>query len=142
MIELGGKQAVLENAPIPTPPPLVGQSHELLTDKSEIVFIIPVSGRQLSFSMGKDIVVGRSNPETSQFPDLDLIPDGGNELGVSRVHALVTRDENGTGLVIIDKNSTNGTKLNYYPIPAELPYPIKSGDEIHFGNLLVHVFIK
>lgn len=142
MIELDGKQAVLEKAPAPTPPSLVGQSHDLLNDKSEVVFIIPVSGRQVNFPMGQDIIVGRSNPETNQFPDLDLIPDGGSELGVSRVHALFTRDENGAGLVIIDKNSTNGTKLNFYPIPAELPYPIKSGDEIHFGNLLVHVFIK
>ena len=142
LVELGGKQAVLEKAPEPRPPSLVGQSHETMADKSQIIFIIPVSGRQLTFTMGTKIVIGRDNPESDFHPNLNLVPDGGADLGVSRYHALISLDEQSKGLVLIDQKSTNGTKLNDYPIPPELPYPIKSGDEIQFGNLLVHVFVK
>ena len=69
LVELGGKQAVLEKAPEPRPPSLVGQSHETMADKSQIIFIIPVSGRQLTFTMGTKIVIGRDNPESDFHPN-------------------------------------------------------------------------
>ncbi|MEM9773468.1 MAG: FHA domain-containing protein [Chloroflexota bacterium] len=141
LIELEGQQAVLEDAPEPEPPPLMGQT-ESSPEWEEIIIILPTSGRRLHFKPGREIYIGRSVDGTPNQPEVNLEIDGGNELGVSRSHAVIRPDEQGVGIVIVDLNSTNGTLLNQFKLPPELPYPIKNGDEIQFGNLLMHVFLK
>lgn len=142
LMELEGKQAVLDSAPEPEPPSLMGQSTSEKPSWSEIVFIVPTSSRRLFFSLDRDIYVGRSTDGSLHDPEINLEQDGGGDLGVSRNHAVLKPDEQGEGMVILDLNSTNGTFLNQYKLPPELPYPIKNGDEIQFGNLLVHVFLR
>lgn len=142
LMELEGQQAVLEDAPEPEPPPLMGQQTETPPEWENVVFILPTSGRRLHFKPGQEIYVGRSVDDTARQPELNLEIDGGNELGVSRNHAVIRPDERGSGIVIIDLNSTNGTLLNQFKLPPELPYPLKNGDEVQFGNLLMHVFLK
>ena len=39
-----------------------------------------------------------------------------------------------------DLNSTNGTILNGYRLPPDQAYPLNTGDEVRFGDLLVHLF--
>lgn len=141
LMELEGKQAVMDQSPTPAPPSLVGQSTDQADSWSEIIFMIPSGGRQIRVTPTKDIHVGRSDDGTPG-PDINLQADGGSDLGVSRSHAMIKFDEQGEGLVILDLNSTNGTYLNQYRLPPELPYPLNNGDEIQFGNLLVHVFLK
>lgn len=140
-MELEGKQAVMDQSPAPAPPSLVGQSTEQGQSWSEAIFVIPSGGRQVRITPTKDITVGRGD-DGENGPDLNLEKDGGSDLGVSRSHALIKFDEQGEGLVILDLNSTNGTYLNQYRLPPELPYPLNNGDELQFGNLLVHIFIK
>lgn len=142
LMELEGKQAVLDKAPEPEPPPLMGQSTSVKTAWSQIVFVIPTSSRRLYFNLDRDIYVGRSSDDSLHDPEINLELDGGGDLGVSRNHAVLKPDEQGEGMVVLDLNSTNGTFLNQYRLPPELPYPIKNGDEVQFGNLLVHVFLK
>lgn len=142
LIELEGKQAVMDDMPEPEPPSLLGQSTELEEKWSEIIFIIPSGGRQLRFPLGQDIAIGRLEKENQQQSVINLDKDGGGELGVSRTHAMIKTSGQEDGVTIIDLNSTNGTYLNQYRLPPELPYPIKNGDELQFGNLLVHVFLK
>ncbi|MFK7804649.1 MAG: FHA domain-containing protein [Anaerolineae bacterium] len=142
LMELEGKQAVLDAAPEPEPPSLMGQSHDSKPAWSEIVFIVPTSSRRLFFNLDRDIYVGRSNDGSLHNPEINLEQDGGGDLGVSRNHAVLKPDEQGEGMVVLDLNSTNGTFLNQYRLPPELPYPVKNGDEIQFGNLLVHVFLR
>ena len=142
LIELEGKQAVMEDSPEPAPPSLVGQSTELEEEWSNIIVVIPSGGRKLTFTPEKEIYIGRSDQERAQPPEINLEEDGGGELGVSRNHAMIKFDKMGAGLVILDLNSTNGTYLNQYRLPPELPYPLKNGDEVQFGNLLVHIFLR
>ena len=142
LMELEGQQAVLEDAPEPEPPPLMGQQTEGAPEWSKIIIILPTSGRRLHFEQGQDIYIGRSVEGSLHQPEINLEIDGGSELGVSRNHAVIQPDEQGNGIVIVDLNSTNGTLLNQFKLPPELPYPIKDGDEIQFGNLLIHVFLK
>lgn len=139
LLELGGEVAVLEQAPDPDPPSLVGQRVGTAVTYDTITFMIPLSGRQLSLPVKNDIRIGRSVPGYDDAPELDTTVDNGSEYGVSRNHALIRVSEQ--GIVLIDLNSTNGTTLNNFRLPPELPYPIKSGDEIAFGSLLVHVFL-
>lgn len=105
--------------------------------------MIPFSGRSISYPIQQHIRIGRSSESNSGTePELNLQDDAGVEHGVSRDHGLIRPDDQGRGLVLIDLDSTNGTKLNNYRLPPHLPYPLNSGDEIQFGSLLVHVFLK
>lgn len=140
LLELGGELAVLEQAPDPDPPSLIGQQVGTAETYETITFMIPLSGRKLSLPTTEtEIRVGRSVPGQPDPPQLDTTPDNGAEYGVSRNHAIIRISEQ--GIVLIDLNSTNGTTLNNYRLPPDLPYPIKSGDEILFGSLLMHVFL-
>jgi len=124
----------------PLPPSLLGQDYGLPKQTKRLIFVIPSSGRRVSVPAVKEIRVGRSDPIKELVPELDLTDDEGTEHGVSRLHASIQNSNR--GLVLIDLGSTNGTLLNNYRLPPDLPYPLHSGDEIRFGRLLVHVFFE
>lgn len=141
LLELGGEVAVLDAPRAPKPPPLVGQQVGEADVPQEIILMIPLSGRRLTLPLkGSDIRIGRGTPGQDDPPEVDMTIENGAEYGVSRNHAVIRLIDQ--GVVLIDLDSTNGTNLNNYRLPPDLPYPIKSGDEIHFGSLLVHVFIR
>ena len=140
LLELGGAPAVSDELLLVRQPALVGQITNQLENKDEIIIMIPSSGRFLRFPLNSQISVGRA--ETGDGPVLNLESDGGKAWGVSRKHAVIQRDDTNDHLLLTDLNSTNGTVLNGYLLPSELPYPLKSGDEIQFGNLLIHIFLK
>lgn len=119
-------------------PPLPHSDVELITASTpqKISIIIPHSRRRLNLETAVTIHVGRSTDEFT--PELDLGLDDGVEYGVSREHANIQPTDE--GFFIIDLNSTNGTILNGYRLPSEQAYPLKSGDEVRFGDLLVHLF--
>ena len=105
-----------------------------------IVFFIPSSGRQVKLGLHSEIQIGRSDPTRDYKPRLDLTADSRSEHGVSRSHALVQLAKN--GIVVIDLNSTNGTLLNRNKMTPEVPYPLKNGDELHLGHLLIRIFLQ
>ncbi len=121
------------------PPPLLGQDMESTVDVEQITFFIPVSRRRLTLALRDEIQVGRADPAGGYYPELDLTGDGGADRGVSRRHAVIERSNR--GITLIDRHSTNGTALNNFRVPPDLPYPLRNGDEIRFGRLLVHVFL-
>ena len=142
VVSIKNEVAVLEEPVEVEPPNLVGQNFDSLSGKRDVILMIPFSGRYVSYPVQQHIRVGRASATSSMQPELNLQDDAGIEHGVSRHHALVRPDDRGRGLVLLDLGSTNGTKLNNYRLPPNLPYPLKSGDEIQFGSLLVHVFLK
>lgn len=127
-----------EFAERPPPPPLAAAELEPSSEIRRLTFVIPSSRRRLTVELDKEIRVGRADPKSDVVPELDLTPDNGLEKGVSRLHATIKASSR--GLVLIDLGSTNGTVLNTYRLPAEQPYPLQSGDEIRFGDLLLHLF--
>ena len=119
-------------------PPLPYSQAELIpaTKVRALLIVIPHSRRRLKLETAASIAVGR---ETDEFkPELDLNPDEAVEYGVSRSHASIQATS--TGFVLIDLDSTNGTILNGYRLPPNQPYPLKNGDEVRFGDLLIHIF--
>ncbi|HLG75913.1 MAG TPA: FHA domain-containing protein [Ktedonobacteraceae bacterium] len=85
---------------------------------------------------GKDnITIGREDAVSNIYPDVDLTPHGGEEGGVSRLHARIFV-ENGQYFVE-DENSTNATFLNRQRLAAKTPTPINDNDEIRFGRVLL-----
>ncbi|MFM8322096.1 MAG: double zinc ribbon domain-containing protein [Chloroflexota bacterium] len=111
--------------PPPPPPPPPSITGRLLLVESNVSLPIPPNKTT--------IVLGREDPVSGVFPDLDLDPHGGHENGVGRRHAqLVLRDDQ---LFIEDLDSVNGTLLNRQPVAAHEMKPLKSGDELRLGKL-------
>lgn len=95
------------------------------------------SGIQLIFDVSGTIVIGRANPQTGYYPDVDLGAFGGADSGVSREHLSVKIDEE--RVVIIDNNSANGTILNGERLQPGRAYPLRHGDEVTLGLLKLQV---
>lgn len=102
-------------------------------------FVIQDTQVSLPIPPGKlEIILGREDPVSGIFPDIDLDPHGGHEAGVGRRHArLILR----SGQVYLeDLDSVNGTIVNRQRIPAHQPVALKSGDEIRLGKLALVYF--
>jgi hypothetical protein len=85
---------------------------------------------------GKDtITLGREDAVSNIYPDVDLTPHGGEEGGVSRLHARIFV-ENGQYL-LEDENSTNFTFLNRQRLAAKTPTPLHDNDEVRLGRVLL-----
>jgi len=98
---------------------------------------IPDSGRDVELPLTKEVNIGRLDPASASFPDIDLTSDGGLEKGVSRRHAKITR--RGNEVFIEDLGSINGTFLNRKKLTPYLPQAVKSGDELQLGKLILRV---
>lgn len=121
-------------------PALLGQALEPTVGVERITFFIPSSKRRVEMDIDGTIHIGRPDPAIDYQPELDLSEDRGVEHGVSRRHAVI--ESTLEGVVITDKGSTNGTLLNNRRLPPDLPYPLRNGDEVKFGQLLVHIFLE
>ena len=124
----------------PHAPALLGQGLSSSQSANFLTVVIPSSGRRIQLDLGQEIAVGRTDPANDHFPALDLTVDQGSALGVSRMHATIQPSPE--GVLLVDAGSANGTYLNGYHLPPQLPYPLRSGDEVRFGRLLVHVFLE
>jgi len=97
--------------------------------------IVEADNQEFDLS-GKDIVViGREDAVSNIFPDVDLTPHGGEEGGVSRMHARIFV-ENGL-YMLEDENSTNFTFLNRQKLTAKTPMALHDNDEIKLGRVLL-----
>jgi len=141
LVETGKITGVLpfsEFANRPPPPPLPKEDLLPANIARHITLVVPSSRRRFKLVVQGDIQVGRASSEL--MPEVDLTDDDGAEKGVSRLHAKIQSVQK--GIALIDLDSTNGTLLNNYRLPPQEPYPLNSGDEIRFGDLLVHIFLN
>jgi len=101
--------------------------------------VVLSSGASLPFPTGKQsVTIGREDPVSGIFPEIDLDPHGGQDAGVGRQHARLTVQ---AGQVFIeDLNSVNGTVLNKQKIAPGQPHPINNGDELRLGKLVLNYF--
>ena len=90
-------------------------------------------GSRLEMPAKDEIVIGREDPISDIFPDVDLTGLGGMDKGVSRKHAVIHRA--GVEYMVEDLGSTNGTYINKKKIQPHDPQMIKAGDELRFGKL-------
>ncbi len=101
------------------------------------LLVIQEGSIKLSFPAGKTtIVIGREDPVSGIFPDINLDPYGGQEAGVGRRHAQLGLQAG--KLTIQDLNSVNGTFVNKQRIPPQQPYPLNLGDEIRLGKMVLN----
>ncbi len=88
---------------------------------------------------GDSVTIGRYSPGEKP-PTVDLTPFNGSLMGVSRQHALITKDE--TGYKVKDLSSTNGTWLNEVRLPSQEPYTLQSGDILRLGQVNTSVYFR
>lgn len=82
-----------------------------------------------------EAVIGRDDPVSNIRTDFDLTNHGGEEGGVSRVHAKVLNT--GGQFLVEDQNSTNFTFINRQKLTPKTPTPIKNGDELRLGRVIL-----
>ncbi len=104
-----------------------------------LVLSIEAGGR-IELPLSKEVVIGRLDASHAVFPDVDLTNEQGTEKGVSRRHARISRRDD--QVFIEDLNSLNGTFLNATRLVPDLPYPLKSGDQVQLGKLVLIVDLK
>ena len=97
-------------------------------------------GREIAVKLDKAIHMGRLDPISNMFPEIDLTEDGGFEKGVSRRHARILRREN--DVFLEDLGSTNGTFINGEKISPFHTEMIIDGDSVRLGNLQIEVRLQ
>jgi pSer/pThr/pTyr-binding forkhead associated (FHA) protein len=95
--------------------------------------VIKEDGAEFPLAGKSEFLVGREDPVSNIYPDIDLTAHKGEEHGVSRTHAKIYAQ--GSQYLIEDLNSTNSTYLNRQKLAAKTPTPIKDGDEVRFGKV-------
>jgi hypothetical protein len=95
-------------------------------------------GQEFQLEDGNNLI-GRWDPETGAFPEVDLDQDD-PEAKVSRKHALL-RIESGK-VTVEDIGSLNGTYVNRQPrLAPGTPVELKAGDEIIIGKTFLKLVI-
>jgi len=97
--------------------------------------VVEADNQEFDLSGKDNVLIGREDAVSNIFPDVDLTPHGGEEGGVSRMHAHIFV-ENGQ-YMIEDENSTNFTFLNRQKLAAKTPMALHDNDEIKLGRVLL-----
>jgi hypothetical protein len=122
----------------------VSVSGPLPTDDAQsahVVTLVVVSSRhRIEVDLSDEALIGRADPTRGIMPDIDLGPFGGYDAGVSRRHAILSYQD-GTYRVE-DLGSANGTFVNGRQIAPMRATPLRPGDEIMCGTLLLRLEIR
>jgi len=100
--------------------------------RASLVVTSPAPPATLSLPDGAELIVGRADPQSNSYPDVDLGPYGGLELGVSRRHF---RLRTGDQFYLEDLNAMNGTMVNGQRLSPFSLHPLQSGDRIGLGKM-------
>ncbi len=95
--------------------------------------VLKEDGAEFSLEGKSEFLIGREDPVSNIYPDIDLTPHRGEDYGVSRMHAKIYAQ--GGQYLLEDLNSTNSTYINRQKLAAKTPTAIKDGDEIRFGKV-------
>jgi hypothetical protein len=111
-----------EEAPVPVPPPPAGPR-----------LVVAASGAEIPLPASAEILIGREDPVSGVYPDVDLTPHGGEDGGVSRRHARLSVE--GGQYFVEDLDSTNFTFVNKQKVAPKSRQPLNDGDEIRCGRV-------
>jgi hypothetical protein len=123
------EDTLVGESPVARPPaPAVGAIPGRLVIQSLNISIPIPSGKQV-------VVIGREDPVSGVFPDIDLDLHGGHEAGVGRRHAQLVLQ--GGQVLLEDLDSVNGTVINKVKLLPNKPQPLQHGDEVRFGKMIL-----
>jgi CRP-like cAMP-binding protein len=92
------------------------------------------SGHSFPLADKRETTVGRVDPVTGIHPDIDL-SGVDTKRTISRRHARLRREDDGSFVVIEDVGTMNGTFVNGARLTAGRPVPVNAGDTVVFGTV-------
>ena len=122
-----------EQAP-PPPVPVVPVAQAPTSAAAPAPRLVMDEGKDLPLPIDKpEIIVGREDPISGIFPEIDLTPYGGETGGVSRQHARLNYSAG--QWTVTDLNSTNYTRVDGAKIEPNVATPLKDGVRLQFGRV-------
>jgi pSer/pThr/pTyr-binding forkhead associated (FHA) protein len=125
----------LTNNPGETPMPERANPEIFVAPWQLRLFIDGNNAKPVTMKVKERMVIGRADPDARNPLDLDLSGYGGLQSGVSRLHAVITYQDE--ALYVEDLGSTNGTRINGFRLTPNRAYRLRSGDELEFGRVSV-----
>jgi Double zinc ribbon/FHA domain len=123
-------------APQPTQPmPQVPPSAAARAALAPARLVVVAGGAVLSLPNSAQAIVGRADPVSKFFPDIDLTPHGALDHGVGRRHLRLFVQ--GGQVMVEDLESTNGTLINAQRLAPRQPQPLRDGDTVQVGKLIL-----
>jgi hypothetical protein len=93
--------------------------------------------REVEVPLNRAIHLGRLDPASDTFPEIDLTDLDGLEKGVSRRHARILKRD---GLLVVeDLGSINGTFVNGQKLAPYLAEVLHHGDTLRLGMLTIEI---
>ncbi|MBI1802753.1 MAG: FHA domain-containing protein [Chloroflexi bacterium] len=119
-----------------------GMLQDLPTNRATAPFIkfaliAPENGQRVDFVLKTELLIGRTDPSVSAFPEIDLGRVVPVAQGVSRRHARVFRS--GQQVMLEDLNSLNGTYVRGLRLASHRPQTLQPGDELRFGQVSLRI---
>lgn len=105
------------------------------TSLAPSALIVVGTGAVLPLPAAAQALVGRSDPVSKFYPDIDLGPHGALDQGVGRRHARIFVQ--GGQIMIEDIDSVNGTLVNGQKVLPRQPRALSNGDQITLGRMLL-----
>jgi predicted amidophosphoribosyltransferase len=113
--------------PVVPPPPTPPVGPRLVVADGGQVLLLPTDKAEMT--------VGREDPVSNIYPEIDLTPYGGEQGGVSRQHARLIKS--GGQWMLSDLNSTNYTRLDGVRLEPNKPQPLHDGAKVQFGRVVL-----
>ena len=125
-----------QSAPQPTQPmPQVPPAVAARTMLAPARLVVVAGGAALPLPNSAQAIVGRADPVSKFFPDIDLTPQGALDHGVGRRHLRLFVQ--GGQIMAEDLESTNGTLINAQRLVPRQPQPLRDGDTVQVGKLIL-----
>jgi Double zinc ribbon/FHA domain len=123
-------------APQPTQPmPQVAPPVAARTALAPARLVVVAGGASLLLPNSAQAIVGRADAVSKFYPDIDLTPQGALDHGVGRRHLRLFVQ---SGQVMAeDLDSTNGTLINAQKLAPRHPQPLRDGDTVQLGKLIL-----
>jgi len=118
------------------PPPPSGTHTTLAAGQ---LIILP-ENTTISLPAALQVTIGRADPASSFYPEIDLTPYGALEKGVGRRHLRLFLLN--SQLSAEDLDSTNGSFLNGIRLAPRAPQPLQNGDELRLGTMTMNVRVQ
>jgi hypothetical protein len=97
--------------------------------------VVATGGAVLPLPNSAQAIVGRADPVSKFYPDIDLTPHGALDNGVGRRHLRLFVQ--GGQVMAEDLESTNGTLINAQRLAPRQPQPLRDGDTVQVGKLIL-----
>ncbi len=101
-------------------------------------FVVAATGAYFDLVGRTEILIGRVDPTSNNFPEVDLTAHGGDEGGVSRRHCQVTLA--GNQFFAEDLGSSNGAWIGATRLQPNVRTALNNGDQLRLGKLVLNFF--